>query len=99
MSKPLNEKTVDIPQELVWELLTDSEIRMIKQRFLILNLLDEGLSIRSIASQVEVGTDTVVRLSRLAERKGLLKNPRNTRKKVTPQVKTNKTSWVFGKSE
>lgn len=94
MSKPTVERNINVPVELLKELLTDSEIRMIKTRFLILNLLDEGKSIRSIAAEVGVGTDTVVRTARLAEKKNL----RRSIKKLTKPT-SSKTSWVFGKSE
>jgi uncharacterized protein YerC len=94
MAKPTTERTVEVPIEILRELLTDSELRMIKQRFLILNLLEEGNSIRSIASQVGVGTDTVVRVARLAEKKNLRKNV-----KKEDKPKLTRTSWIFGKTE
>lgn len=84
MTKPKLNRSIEIPLELIKELLTDSELRMVKQRFLIINLLKEGLSIRKIAAQVKVGTDTVVRVARMAERKG---------------INRSKNPWVFGKSE
>jgi len=86
MAKPTLDRTVEVPLEMLRELLTDSELRMIKQRFLILNLLEEGNSIRSIASQVGVGTDT--------EKKNLRKN---IKKSEAPKL--TKTSWIFGKTE
>ncbi len=67
MSKPQDDHSVKIPPELLEELLTDSEIRMVKQRLLIIRLLQEGQSIRSVAEQVGVGTDTVVRMARKME--------------------------------
>ncbi len=73
MSKPQAERVVNVPEELLKELLTPSEWRMVKQRFLIINLLEEGLSIRKIAAQVKVGTDTVVRVARMME-KGKIRN-------------------------
>src|SRR5438874_56513 len=95
MSKPKLEKKVNIPKDLVFELLTPSEIRMLKNRWQIINLLEEGLSIRNIAKQVKVGTDTVVRVARMVEkgsvRKLLGKND------FSKKVKTN-TPWIFGKS-
>ncbi|MCL5784968.1 MAG: trp operon repressor [Patescibacteria group bacterium] len=93
MSKPKTERLVNVPDELLRELLTDSEWRMVKQRLLILNLLEEGLSIRRIAEEANVGTDTVVRVARMAEKKNLRKilNKKNTNSAPTP--------WVFGKTE
>ncbi len=67
MSKPQEDRQVKIPPELLEELLTHSEIRMVKQRLLILRLLKEGNSIRAVAKQVGVGTDTVVRMTRKLE--------------------------------
>ncbi len=90
MSKP-KESNGDfsvIPVNILKYLLTPSEIRMLRNRWQILNLLGQKLSIRDIAIQVGVGTDTVVRISKMIEQKqvGLKKT----------EVKK-KTSWVFGK--
>lgn len=86
MSKPIKEKNIQIPLDSVKNLLTSSEWRMLKNRFLIANLLEEGLPIRKIAEKVKVGTDTVVRVSKLIAKK--------------PEVKKIKsqTPWIFGKS-
>lgn len=92
MSKPKNERNFTVPQNLIKELLTDSELRMVQQRFLIANLLEEGLTIRQIAEEVKVGTDTVVRTAKLLVQ-------RNIQKLITHKDSTKKTSWVFGKSE
>lgn len=99
MVKPTLDKNIEVPLNTLKDLLTDSELRMLKQRFLILNLLEEGYSIRSIASQVGVGTDTVVRTARLAERRGLLIAIRPSKKRAVKHLKASKTPWVFGKSE
>ena len=93
MAKPKIEKNVKIPTELFEHLLTNSEVRMLKNRWQIINLLDDGLSIRNIAEQVKVGTDTVVRVARMIERKNLRKFLTGNRKIQT------KTPWIFGKSE
>jgi uncharacterized protein YerC len=92
MSKPQTEANVHIPDEILRELLTASEIRMLKNRFQIIKLLEEGLSVRAIASQVKVGTDTVVRVSRMTERA-------NLRKVLSKSSSNPRTSWVFGKSK
>lgn len=96
MSKPSIDRVVNVPDEMIRKLLTDSEIRMVKQRLLIINLLDEGLSIRQVAEKAKVGTDTVVRVARMAQKHSLRKNPhsRRTMKKVP-----GKTAWIFGRSE
>lgn len=87
MSKPLSEKNIQIPTDILKNLLTPSEIRMLKNRFQIMNLLEEGLSIRKVAEKVKVGTDTVVRVARMIERRP-----------STKPIKTS-TPWIFGKSE
>lgn len=86
MSKPKADKDIQIPDSILKGLLTPSEIRMLKNRFQIVNLLEDGLSIRNIAKQVKVGTDTVVRVARMMERR--------------PRAKPIKSStpWIFGKS-
>jgi len=94
MSKPLQSKNIQIPNEILKDLLTPSEVRMLKNRWQIISLLKEGLSIRKIATQVKVGTDTVVRTARLVEKNNVLSKP-------TKQVKKMKSStpWIFGKSD
>ena len=93
MSKPRIDRKVQVPTGALWSLLTPSEIRMLKNRWQIVNLLQNGLSIRSIAKQIKVGTDTVVRVARIAKKGDF--------KKITPSqklpFKTN-TPWIFGKS-
>lgn len=94
MAKPKLDRAVVVPQSLVKELLTDSEWRMVKQRLLIINLLQQGLSIRKIAERVKVGTDTVVRTSRKMQNPGL--------KRALAELKSgsgNEAKWVFGKNE
>ena len=92
MAKPKVEKNIKVPTELFEHLLTPSEVRMLKNRWQILNLLEDGLSIRSIAQQIKVGTDTVVRVARMVERK-------NLRKFLKKDTFTTRTPWIFGKSE
>lgn len=92
MSKPKIDRFINIPDDLLKKLLTDSEWRMVKQRFHIINLLDEGLSIRKIAQKAKVGTDTVVRVARMAEKKSL----RSIGDSKLRKLKTS-TPWIFGK--
>ncbi|MFH0937097.1 MAG: Trp family transcriptional regulator [Candidatus Daviesbacteria bacterium] len=92
MSKPKIASNINIPDQILLDLLTESEVRMLKNRWQIINLLEEGLSVRKIAERIKVGTDTVVRISRMAEK-------RNIKKMLSkPQLK-NQTPWVFGKAE
>ncbi|MDO8619327.1 MAG: Trp family transcriptional regulator [Candidatus Daviesbacteria bacterium] len=92
MSKPKLEKNIVLPENLLKDLLTPSEIRMLKNRWLIIQHLQAGLSVRAISEKVKVGTDTVVRVSRM-----LGKN--NSLKSTTSKLSQNKTSWIFGKSD
>lgn len=94
MSKPFKDKNIQIPDEILKKLLTLSEIRMLTNRFQILNLVEEGLSIRVIAERVGVGTDTVVRTIRLIEQTGLRNRLSNKKRKIKSS-----TPWIFGKSE
>ena len=91
MSKPKQDKNINIPDDVLRDLLTPSEIRMLKNRYQVINLLNEGLSIRQIAEKVKVGTDTVGRVIRMAEKKSF--------KEKAPKVKIkSSTPWIFGRS-
>lgn len=97
MSKPKVNKNIKIPDHILKELLTTSEVRMLRNRFQIINLLEDGLSIRAIAKEVKVGTDTVLRVARMIEKDNLR---RLLDKKINPVRKiTSNTPWIFGKSE
>lgn len=91
MSKPKTDKNISIPDQVLKDLLTPSEVRMLKNRFSIIKLLEEGLPIREIAERVKVGTDTVVRVSKMKE-------ANNLSAKSSVQA-SRKTPWIFGKSE
>lgn len=93
MSKPKRDKNIQVPDEILKKLLTPSEIRMLKNRFSILNLFGEGLSIRAISEKVSVGTDTVVRTIRLIEETGLMSKLSSKKRKIKSS-----TPWIFGKS-
>lgn len=95
MSKPCLDRSINVPDDLIKKLLTDSEWRMIKQRLHIINLLDEGLSVRKIAERAKVGTDTVVRVAKMAEKKNLRKNLNG---KSSRRIESS-TPWIFGKSD
>lgn len=95
MSKPILERNIKIPNEILSELLTPSELRMIKNRWQILNLLEDGLSVRQVASQVKVGTDTVMRISRMMDKSSLQKTYVQFNKKNIKSM----NPWIFGKSE
>lgn len=93
MSKPKKDISIQIPTDILKKLLTASELRMLKNRWQIINLLEEGLSIRKIAQQVKVGTDTVVRTIRMVEKNNILSKSAKTKK-----IKSS-TPWIFGKSD
>lgn len=93
MSKPKQDSNIQIPVDVLTKLLTPSEWRMLKNRYQIMNLLEDGLSIRKIAERIKVGTDTVVRTIRMVERNNTLSKPRKEKK-----IKT-QTPWIFGKSD
>lgn len=91
MSKPKKDTNIQIPADILKNLLTASEWRMLKNRWKIISLLEENLSIRKIAAQVRVGTDTVLRTIRMAEKNNILSKS-TKHKKIRSQ-----TPWIFGK--
>lgn len=97
MSKPKIDKNIQIPDEILRELLTASEVRMLKNRWQIVNKLEEGLAIRKIADEVKVGTDTVMRVSKMMQSEEL-KKTLDKEKRGLKKIKTS-TPWIFGKNE
>ncbi len=56
------------------DLLTESEVRMLKRRWFVANLINEGKTIREAAENAGVGTDTVVRvIKKIKSGSGVLK--------------------------
>lgn len=94
MAKPMKDKNISIPENMLSKLLTPSEVRMLKNRWKILGLLEKGLSIRGIAAEAEVGTDTVVRTIRMVEQNESLR--RYDKQGYKSKIKTS-TPWIFGK--
>jgi uncharacterized protein YerC len=97
MSKPVGEKNVVVPIDVLAKLLTTSEMRMIQNRWEILNLLLDGLSIRKVAEEAHVGTDTVMRTSKMLENEDL----RNTLVLIRTggTKETQRNQWMFGTSK
>lgn len=102
-------KAQDELRNFLEDLLTSSEIRMIKRRWHVANLLDEGKSIRAVAQEAGVGTDTVERIAKkLDEGKGgltkALEAMRGRRQQVIKELtrrpkviqKIAAVPWVFG---
>lgn len=97
MSKPAEVKDILIPDHILRQLLTPSELRMLKNRWRIVNHLEQGSPIRKIAEDVKVGTDTVVRVSKMMQ-SGELQKILDTEKRGVKKIKTS-TPWIFGKTE
>lgn len=89
MSKPKIDRNIEVPDFLIKELLTTSERRMVKQRLTVVKLLEEGLSIRAVAKEAKVGTDTVVRVIRMLEGNSKIREFLQKPKPLT-------SKWVFG---
>ena len=90
MAKTKIEQDIDIPDVLVKELLTSSELRMVKQRMFIIKLILDDLSIRAIAKEAKVGTDTVVRISRMLE------SNHKIREFLEKPQSSSAAKWIFG---
>lgn len=93
MSKPQSDKDIHIPDEILKELLTSSEMLMLKNRYQIIKLLSKGLSIRAVALRAKVGTDTVLRVSRMISKE---KRERLVKSEAVSQ--NTSSTYVFGKS-
>ncbi len=63
---------------------------MLKQRIQILQLLPQKLSVRAIAQQVGVGTDTVMRMARK------LQSSAKLRGYFLKPLKPSTSKWIFG---
>lgn len=105
-------KNADNWKDFLRDMLTSSELRMIKKRWQIARLLSSGRSVRQISESAKVGTDTVVRISKkLSEGSGGLRKA--LQRSETPMVKSTQKraveylakrgqkgqKWVFGVSE
>jgi uncharacterized protein YerC len=49
-------------KDFLKDLLTSSEMKMVKRRWHVARLLSEGKSVRRVAAEAQVGTDTVMRV-------------------------------------
>lgn len=91
MPKPKIDVQTEVPDEIIKELLTESEWRMVRKRLQIVKLIHRGLSVRDIAKRAKVGTDTVVRISKKYKQsdklKGLFKEK---------EILQSASKWVFG---
>ncbi len=96
MTKPSKDYHIEIPESIIEDLLTESEVRMVKQRIFIIQLLVEGLSVRSIAEKAGVGTDTVVRVSKKLNASQALKD---VFKRLESEPTVGSSQWIFGQSK
>lgn len=96
MSKPIKSSQVPVPEPVLAELLTPSEVRMIKNRWRIISLIEAGLPVRKVAAIAKVGTDTVVRMSKKRRTSSKIKQFLN-RHEMPKSVSNSK--WTFGQTQ
>lgn len=60
-------KSVEEVKSFMKDILTKSELRMLKRRWHIADLLDQGLDIRTVAQKTKTSTGTVTRVKRTLE--------------------------------
>ncbi len=94
MSKPKTDESVDLPGDILLELLTPSEIRMVKNRWRVMVMIDEGWPVRRIAGKAKVGTDTVVRMSKKINQNRKIRQFLTRDKNDYSGLQASK--WVFG---
>lgn len=96
-------------EKFLRDILTDSEIKMLKRRWFVANLINEGHTVREAAEIARVGTDTVMRvLTKIKKGSGVLRDillskiktgyrGKLTKKEIyNKKKKTNLTKWFFG---
>ncbi len=82
-------KNVDEIKLFLKDILTGSELRMVKKRWYIANLLLEGIDIRTVSSRAEAGIQTVVRIKQVLEDgRGGLKLALKRMKKINEEKKS-----------
>lgn len=104
----LGENAFDIKklEKLLADLLTESEMRMIKRRWYVANLINAGRTVRQAAEIAGVGTDTVVRVvKKIRGGSGVLKEillekmkseDQRTNKIIKKEKKPRTIKWFFG---
>lgn len=104
-------KNIDEIKVFFKDILTPSELRMLKRRWHIACLLDEGWDLRKAAVRSQTSSSTVVKVKKLiAEGRGGLKlaleRTRSKRRQKVPYEKSsplssikNYSHWVFGRSK
>jgi TrpR-related protein YerC/YecD len=91
------------------DILTSSELRMLKRRWHIACLLDEGWDLREVAKRSKTSTSTAIKVKRLIEEgsgglKLALEKTKNQRVAKEPELKPRVGTlsggfnrWIFGK--
>jgi len=98
-------RTVGEVKLFLSDLLTDSELRMIKKRWHIGCLLYEGIGVRKIALRTKSSTQTVLRVKKSISRGSggfrlaLLRKYNKKRGKVEKKEMKSEAKWAFGVSE
>lgn len=96
---------IDKIEKLFADLLTESENRMIRRRWHVACLVNEGKTVREAAEEAEVGTDTVIRvIKKIKNGNGVLKEILMQKTGVTgakknafsKSKKTKSVKWFFG---
>lgn len=91
------------------DILTDSENRMLRRRWHIACLLNQGLDIRSVAKRAKVSTQTVVKIKRILKhgcgglQMAVVQAIKQRKQKKAASInyprKTTKNWWFFGKRD
>jgi uncharacterized protein YerC len=94
-------------KKILSDLLTEAEVRMLKRRWFVANLINNGHTVREAAEIAGVGTDTVMRvIVKIKKGTGVLKEILFAKMRGSEQIKTkNKNNkkkeiksikWFFG---
>jgi len=86
-------------KDYLLKLLTNKELRVLKKRFTIVQLLKSNLTYRKIAQKIGISTTTVVRLNkrlkiRKFKKKNYIKKPALASKNI--YIKKQKLPWKIG---
>jgi uncharacterized protein YerC len=92
-------------KKILGDLLTESEIRMLKRRWFVANLINNGSTVREASEVGGVGTDTVMRvITKIKKGSGILKEILFAKMQKSEHIKNkhlkkkeNKSiKWFFG---
>lgn len=94
-------KTIDELKNFIKDILTKSELRMLKRRWHIANLLMDGLDIRSVAQKSRSGTQTVIKIKQILEdgRGGLVLALERARVAMEKETRQRKSQKIRGGSK